>query len=98
MASLAQVEHRNQDATIYVGNLEPSATENLLLELFVQIGKVRSIYMPKDKITNTHNGYAFIEFMDGELTSYIFHRSWTEPVESSPCQALKLTLPYHSSV
>ena len=74
MASLAQVEHRNQDATIYVGNLEPSATENLLLELFVQIGKVRSIYMPKDKITNTHNGYAFIEFMDGELTSYIFHR------------------------
>ena len=60
MASLAQVDHRNQDATVYVGNLDPSCTENLLLELFVQVGRVKSVYMPKDKVTQAHNGYGFI--------------------------------------
>ena len=64
MASLAQVEHRNQDATVYVGNLETNCTEEILLELFVQVGRVKSVYIPKDKVTQTHNGYGFIEFLD----------------------------------
>ena len=64
MASLAQVEHRNQDATVYVGNLESACTESLLLELFVQVGRVKSVYMPKDKVTQSHNGYGFVEFLD----------------------------------
>jgi splicing factor 3B subunit 4 len=64
MASLAHVEHRNQDATVYVGNLDPTCTEELLTELFVQVGRVQSVYMPKDKLTGTHNGYGFIEFLD----------------------------------
>jgi len=64
MASLANVEHRNQDATIYVGNLDPVCTEKLILELFTQVGRVRSVYLPKDNITNVHNGYGFVEFLD----------------------------------
>jgi RNA recognition motif-containing protein len=58
------VEHRNQDATVYVGNLDASCTEDLLTELFVQVGRVRSVYMPKDKLSGTHNGYGFVEFLD----------------------------------
>jgi splicing factor 3B subunit 4 len=64
MASLAQVEHRNQDATCYVGNLDPQCTEDILLELFSQVGRVQSIHMPKDKLTQQHNGYGFVEFLD----------------------------------
>eukprot|EP00531_Pseudo-nitzschia_arenysensis_P015525 CAMPEP_0116140250 /NCGR_PEP_ID=MMETSP0329-20121206/13740_1 /TAXON_ID=697910 /ORGANISM="Pseudo-nitzschia arenysensis, Strain B593" /LENGTH=351 /DNA_ID=CAMNT_0003635337 /DNA_START=186 /DNA_END=1241 /DNA_ORIENTATION=+ len=64
MASLANVEHRNQEATVYVGNLDGTCTQKVLLELFAQVGRVKSVYMPTDKITNTHNGYGFIEFMD----------------------------------
>ncbi|CAB9523795.1 Splicing factor 3B subunit 4 [Seminavis robusta] len=64
MASLANVEHRNQDATVYVGNLDPQCTEDILMELFVQVGRVQSVYMPKDKVTQTHNGYGFVEFLD----------------------------------
>lgn len=70
MASLAAVEHRNQDATVYVGNIDASCTEELLLELFVQVGRVRSVYMPKDKITNVHNGYGFVEFLDAVDADY----------------------------
>jgi len=64
MASLANVEHRNQEATCYVGNLDSTCTESLLLELFSQIGRVLSVHMPKDKLTSSHNGYGFIEFID----------------------------------
>lgn len=64
MASLAQVEHRNQDATCYVGNLDPQCTEGLLMELFSQVGRVQSVHMPRDKVTQTHNGYGFVEFLD----------------------------------
>jgi splicing factor 3B subunit 4 len=64
MASLTQVEHRNQDATVYVGNLDSACDEDLLLELFSQVGHVSSIHMPKDKLTGVHNGYGFVEFLD----------------------------------
>lgn len=64
MASLANVEHRNQEATCYVGNLDPSVSEDLLVELFTQIGRVNSVHMPKDKLTGLHSGYGFIEFLD----------------------------------
>ena len=64
MASLANIEHRNQEATCYVGNLDPSVTEDLLVELFTQIGRVSSVHMPKDKLSGLHSGYGFVEFLD----------------------------------
>jgi splicing factor 3B subunit 4 len=60
MATLANVEHRNQEATCYVGNLDPSVTEDLLVELFTQIGRVNSVHMPKDKVTGLHSGKFFV--------------------------------------
>jgi len=70
MATLANVEHRNQEATCYVGNLDPSVTEDLLVELFTQIGRVNSVHMPKDKLTGLHSGYGFIEFLDVNDADY----------------------------
>jgi len=63
-STLSTIEHRNQEATCYVGNLDPSVTEDLLVELFTQIGRVSSVHMPKDKLTGLHGGYGFIEFLD----------------------------------
>jgi splicing factor 3B subunit 4 len=70
MASLATVEHRNQDATVYVGNLDPVCTEELLTELFGQTGRVQSVYMPKDKLTGVHNGYGFVEYVAVQDADY----------------------------
>jgi splicing factor 3B subunit 4 len=70
MASLATVEHKNQDATVYVGNLDQSCDDALLLELFAQVGRVSSVHMPKDKLTSTHNGYGFVEFIDVSDAEY----------------------------
>ncbi|WMV44396.1 hypothetical protein MTR67_037781 [Solanum verrucosum] len=110
---------RNQDATAYVGNLDPQVsllpsnpprvslsrrfcpvssiwngtsyeillterngtadsittqivtiTEELLWELFVQAGPVVNVYVPKDRVTNAHQGYGFVEFRSEEDGDY----------------------------
>ena len=30
-------------------------------ELFIQAGPVQSVYVPKDRVTNENNGFAFVE-------------------------------------
>ncbi|KAI4314867.1 hypothetical protein L6164_027732 [Bauhinia variegata] len=61
---------RNQDATAYVGNLDPQVSEELLWELFVQAGPVVNVYVPKDRVTNQHQGYGFVEFRSEEDADY----------------------------
>lgn len=61
---------RNQDATAYVGNLDAQASEELLWELFVQAGPVVNVYVPKDRVTNLHQGYGFVEFRSEEDADY----------------------------
>ncbi|KAJ4803559.1 hypothetical protein LUZ62_016125 [Rhynchospora pubera] len=61
---------RNQDATVYVGNLDPQVGEELLWELFVQAGPVVNVYVPKDRVTNLHQGYGFVEFRSEEDADY----------------------------
>ncbi|PON67700.1 Splicing factor-like protein [Parasponia andersonii] len=62
---------RNQDATAYVGNLDPQVSEELLWELFVQAGPVVNVYVPKDRVTNLHQGYGFVEFRSEEDADYV---------------------------
>lgn len=61
---------RNQDATIYVGGLDEKVTESILWELFVQAGPVVNVHMPKDRVTQSHQGYGFVEFMSEEDADY----------------------------
>jgi len=56
------VATRNADATCFIGNLDERTTDDMLWELFVQLGPVQSIHVPKDKITMKHQGYGFVEF------------------------------------
>jgi splicing factor 3B subunit 4 len=64
------VAERNQDATIYVGGLDEKVSETILWELFVQAGPVVNVHMPKDRITQNHQGYGFVEFMTEEDADY----------------------------
>ncbi|CAG7860809.1 unnamed protein product [Brassica rapa] len=61
---------RNQEATVYVGQLDPQLSEELLWELFVQAGPVVNVYVPKDRVTGLHLGYGFIEFRSEEDADY----------------------------
>lgn len=63
-------EDRNQEATCYVGNIDERATEALVWELFVQVGPVVNVFLPKDRISGQHQGYGFVEFMSEEDADY----------------------------
>eukprot|EP00820_Chromera_velia_P016665 Cvel_26166.t1-p1 / transcript=Cvel_26166.t1 / gene=Cvel_26166 / organism=Chromera_velia_CCMP2878 / gene_product=Splicing factor 3B subunit 4, putative / transcript_product=Splicing factor 3B subunit 4, putative / location=Cvel_scaffold3073:15022-19728(+) / protein_length=428 / sequence_SO=supercontig / SO=protein_coding / is_pseudo=false len=67
---ISQIYERNQEATLYIGNLEPKVDEETLGELFTQCGPVKSVSMPRDKITQTHQSYGFIEFEHEEDANY----------------------------
>ncbi|XP_026478320.1 splicing factor 3B subunit 4-like [Ctenocephalides felis] len=64
------IAERNQDATIYVGGLDDKVSESLMWELFVQSGPVVNVHMPKDRVTQMHQGYGFVEFLGEEDADY----------------------------
>ena len=45
---------------IYVGNLNYSCTHHDLTDLAEQFGQVREVDMPKDYMTDTFRGFAFV--------------------------------------
>ena len=61
---------RNQQATVYAGNLDPKVNESILWELFTQCGPVVEVHIPRDKISNEHQGFGFIEFKSEEDADY----------------------------
>lgn len=64
------IQERNQDATVYVGDMDPQVNEALLWELFLQAGHVVNVHIPKDKLTQQHMGYGFVEFHSEEDADY----------------------------
>jgi len=71
MSAFATIpQERNQDATAYVGDLDPQVNESLLWELMLQAGPVVNVHIPKDKLTQQHMGYGFVEFHNEEDADY----------------------------
>lgn len=76
MSLTANLHEKNEDAIVFVSNIDQKITEELLWELFVQAGPVVSVFMPRDKITGDHQGYGFIEFkteVDADYAIKILH-------------------------
>jgi len=65
-----QVQERNQDATVYVGDLDQQVNESLLWELMLQGGPVVNVHIPRDKLSGGHMGYGFVEFHAEEDADY----------------------------
>ncbi|GAA5999309.1 splicing factor 3B subunit 4 [Rhodotorula paludigena] len=63
-------QERNQQATCYIGNLDERATDALVWELMLQAGPVVNVHLPKDRISMTHQGYGFCEFLTEEDADY----------------------------
>eukprot|EP00911_Craspedida_sp_UC1_P002679 UC1_evm1s1968 len=61
---------RNFGATCYVGGLDERVTPGLLWELFLQVGPVVSVRVPKDRITGVYQNYGFVEFLSEDDAEY----------------------------
>ena len=70
MAASLRHDERNQDATIYIGGIDEKTTDSLIWELMLQVGPVVSVHLPKDRVSQTHQGYGFCEFQTEEDADY----------------------------
>lgn len=70
MQRLVTPATKNQEATVYVGNMDERVNEALLWELMVQVGPVVHVHIPRDRITQQHQSYGFIEFRSPDDAEY----------------------------
>ncbi len=61
---------QDKDSTIYIGNLDERVTDALVWELFLQAGRIANVHLPKDRVTQSHQGYGFVEFNSEEDADY----------------------------
>jgi len=97
MSHPTHVQERNQDATIYVGDLDQLVTESLLWELMLQAGPVVNVHMPKDKLSGVHSGYGFVEFHSEDDADYAMKimnmiKLFGKPIRINKASADKKTL------
>ena len=55
---------------MYIGNLDERVTDPLVWELMLQSGRIVNVHLPKDRVTQTHQGYGFVEFISEEDAEY----------------------------
>lgn len=53
-----------------MGNLDERVSEAILWELFVQAGPVVHVHIPRDRISQLHQGYGFVELRSEEDADY----------------------------
>lgn len=55
---------------MYLGNLDERCTDALVWELMLQAGPVANVHLPKDRISQSHQGFGFCEFLTEEDADY----------------------------
>ena len=63
---------RDAECSIFVANLDSRVSEEILWELFLQAGPVKSVHIPIDKESGKQRNFAFIEFS----SSIAAHYAW----------------------
>ncbi|KAH8824696.1 hypothetical protein DL96DRAFT_1697829 [Flagelloscypha sp. PMI_526] len=83
-------DDRNQEATVYLGNLDERCTDALVWELMLQAG-------PVDRVSMSHQGYGFCEFLteeDAEYACKIMNqiKLWGKPIRVNKASSDKKQL------
>ncbi|KAF2206834.1 hypothetical protein CERZMDRAFT_115558 [Cercospora zeae-maydis SCOH1-5] len=68
--SAARHWEQDKDSTLYIGNLDERCTDALVWELMLQAGPVINVHLPKDRVTQSHQGYGFVEFGSEDDADY----------------------------
>ncbi|ODV92482.1 hypothetical protein CANCADRAFT_11489, partial [Tortispora caseinolytica NRRL Y-17796] len=61
---------KTRESVVFVGNLDERVTEEIVAELMTQVGPVVAISMPKDRVSQSHQGFAFCEFQSPDDAKY----------------------------
>ncbi|OJJ81995.1 U2 snRNP complex subunit HSH49 [Aspergillus glaucus CBS 516.65] len=85
---------QDKEATVYIGNLDERISDSLVWELMLQAGRIVNVHLPKDRVTQSHQGYGFVEFIseeDAEYASRIMNgiRLYGKPIRVNKASADK---------
>lgn len=85
---------QDKDSTLYIGNLDERCSDALVWELMLQAGPVINVHLPKDRVTQTHQGYGFVEFGSEDDADYACKimnqiRLWGKPIRVNKASADK---------
>ncbi|KKK22038.1 hypothetical protein P175DRAFT_0518126 [Aspergillus ochraceoroseus IBT 24754] len=85
---------QDKEATVYIGNLDERVSDSLVWELMLQAGRIVNVHLPKDRVTQSHQGYGFVEFIseeDAEYASRIMNgiRLYGKPIRVNKASADK---------
>jgi splicing factor 3B subunit 4 len=89
---------QDREATVYVGNIHENFTQTLLTELMVQVGRVRGINMPVDRVNGKHQGFGFVEFATEDDAEYAISVLNTVRIYSQPIRMNKASADKQKSV
>ena len=67
---LRLIREQDKEATVYIGNLDERVSDSLVWELMLQAGRIVNVHLPKDRVTQSHQGYGFVEFISEEDAEY----------------------------
>ena len=51
---------------IFVGNLNYETTQGQLTDLLAEVGEIKDVYLPADRVSGRPRGFAFVEFSTEE--------------------------------
>ncbi|KAK4548450.1 hypothetical protein LTR36_009360 [Oleoguttula mirabilis] len=85
---------QDKDSTLYIGNLDERCSDALVWELMLQAGPIINVHLPKDRVTQSHQGYGFVEFGsedDADYAAKIMNqiRLWGKPIRVNKASADK---------
>ena len=59
--------HRKEEAIsskLFVGNLSYDTTQDEIEALFTEVGDIKEVFLPADRMTGRPRGFAFVEYED----------------------------------
>ena len=92
MAVAPRHQAQDKDSTLYIGGLDERCTDALVWELLLQAGPIINVHLPKDRVTQMHQGYGFVEFGSEEDADYAAKimnqiRVWGKPIRVNKASA-----------
>ena len=68
-------------------------TDSLVWELMLQVGRIVNVHLPKDRVSQTHQGYGFVEFISEEDAEYAARVMNQVRLYGKPIRVNKVRLP-----